>query len=162
RPDALAGWLYGAAVRVTLAARRIERRRATEPRRPALPARDPLDELTAREFLAIRDTEIALLLELDRAALVLCCLQGLLLDWAAVPDAVAALLIAIPRPRIWLALLIGIVGIGIGWIAIAKSPAPQPPALPAKPAPERLPPGVVARLGVSRQMLGAPIAFAPD
>src|SRR5205085_9869172 len=88
---------------------------------------------------------------------------GACLGSAAVPDTVAALVIAAPRPRLWVALLIGIMGIGVGWIAVAKSPAPQPPAgAPAKPAAERLPPGVVARLGVPRLPLGTALAFAPD
>src|SRR5262245_19813539 len=84
RPDALPVWLHRTAFRLALNARRGEnRRRAAEARSPAATGRNPLDELTARELLAILDDEIERLPERDRAALVLCCLDGMSLDEAA-------------------------------------------------------------------------------
>jgi RNA polymerase sigma factor (sigma-70 family) len=230
RPDALAGWLYGTAFRLALNARRAARRRAVEPYRPSAPTRDPLDELTAREFLAILDAEIARLSERDRCALVLCGVEGLSLDEAAarlgvtrdavkgrlersrlrlrrnlaqrgVAVALAAGLAIVPSPSVAAPLLratielirpgaavspaiaalanaagpawvrvvriaaiaviaLGMIGLGS---TLALRAAPQPPAAPPnKPPAERLPPGVVARLGVPRLPLGAPLAFAPD
>src|SRR5205823_14151575 len=46
-------------------------------------SRDPLDEVSAREFLAALDAAVARLPNPERSALILCCLNGLSLDEAA-------------------------------------------------------------------------------
>src|SRR5262245_40220365 len=75
---ALAVWLHRTAYRLALDARRAEHsRRAAESRRPVRVPRNPLDELLARELLAILDAEIERLPDQDRGALILCCLDGL-------------------------------------------------------------------------------------
>jgi RNA polymerase sigma factor (sigma-70 family) len=80
-PDRLAAWLYGVARQVALNALRGEaRRRQREGRagRAACPqaARDPLDEMTARELLAALDEEVQRLPETFRLPVILCCLEG--------------------------------------------------------------------------------------
>src|SRR2546426_352728 len=65
------------------AARRDRRRRAIESRHPSQSVRDPLEDLSACEFLAILDAEIERLPETERLPLILCCLDGLSLDEAA-------------------------------------------------------------------------------
>ncbi len=221
RPAALAVWLHRSAYRLAVDARRAaRRRRAAESRRPVRTPQNPLDELMARELLAILDSEIERLPDQDRGPLILCCLDGLSLDEAAsrlgvtagaikgrlergrallrrnlekrglllptilgaslllappavarqliestvslvlgvapATDAVAALLAATPRPRLWAALLIGMMGIGVGLMALAKSPSPEqpPPAnAPVLPPPrldrfgDPLPDGALMRLG---------------
>src|SRR5262249_5608530 len=73
---------------------------------------------------------------------------------ATAPGAVAALLAGGPRPRLWAALVLGLVGVGVGLIPVARSPAPEPPAAKSPPPPPRvdrfgdpLPDGAVARFG---------------
>src|SRR5262249_6311181 len=59
QPGALPVWLHRTAFRLALNARRAEqRRRAAERHRPVPRTRDPLDELTGRELLAVLDAEI--------------------------------------------------------------------------------------------------------
>src|SRR5262245_58969964 len=221
RPAALPAWLHATAYRLSLNARRARHRRAVaEFRVAARLATDPLDDLSARELLAILDSEVYRLPEADRGAVVLCCLDGLSLDEAAArlavtpgavrgrlergrarlrhnlarrgvtipvalgaglllappavarplteatisvclgraaaPVAVAALLAGGPRPRLWAALALGLVGVGVGLIPVARSPAPEPPAA-KSPLPPRvdnhgdpLPEGAVARFGTVR------------
>jgi RNA polymerase sigma factor (sigma-70 family) len=81
RPEALAGWLHGVAVRLAQKARAIAvRRQSSGPcppdREPPDPHPDPLDVLTARELLALIDAEIGRLPEVYRLPLVLCDLEG--------------------------------------------------------------------------------------
>ncbi|WP_168218931.1 RNA polymerase sigma factor [Limnoglobus roseus] len=85
-PRAVAGWLYGTVVRVSLkargtaartAARKVARKAATERAAPLRPGGDPLAEITGRELVAAVDEELARLPERFRAAVVLCCLDGL-------------------------------------------------------------------------------------
>jgi RNA polymerase sigma factor (sigma-70 family) len=72
-----AGWLHGAARRAALCARRAaERRRKHEGRARSMAQRSPSEELTWREARAILDEEIGRLPEAQRAAFVLCCLEG--------------------------------------------------------------------------------------
>ncbi len=80
----LAGWLYQVAYRTALrtkdgTAARQRREQHAEPRQPG----DPLDELTARELLAVVDEEIHQLGEAHRTALLLCYFQGHTCDEAA-------------------------------------------------------------------------------
>jgi RNA polymerase sigma factor (sigma-70 family) len=83
-PAALPCWLYRTAYRLALDARRSEsRRKAAEARRPASTGRDPLDELSARELLAVLDAEIERLPERERQPLILCCLDGQSLEEAS-------------------------------------------------------------------------------
>src|SRR4051794_15428611 len=101
-PRAGAGWLYGAAVRVALRAPRAAAPAPRAPRaaprgaggRPARPAaaggaapprpgRDPLAEITGRELASALDEELARLPEPLRAAVVLCCVDGLSQEQAA-------------------------------------------------------------------------------
>jgi RNA polymerase sigma factor (sigma-70 family) len=76
-PGSVAAWLYGAAVRVSLKARRAAARASEATRRaPARVAPDPLAEITARELVGVIDAELARLPEQFRAVVVLCCLEG--------------------------------------------------------------------------------------
>lgn len=84
RPESLACWLHGVAHRLALQARRaqLQRREKETCARPSSPP-SPLDELTAREFLAVLDEELQKLPENYRAPLILCCLEGLSQEEAA-------------------------------------------------------------------------------
>jgi RNA polymerase sigma factor (sigma-70 family) len=78
---ALAAWLHGVACRVARAARSagLRRRRRETPApdlAPPDPRPDPLDELTAREFLLLLDEEIGRLPEVYRLPVICCCLEG--------------------------------------------------------------------------------------
>ncbi len=80
----LAAWLYGAAFRVCLRARRGRARskithRIVERRASA----DPLADLSVREFLAVFDDELARLPDRFRLPLVLCLIEGLSQEEAA-------------------------------------------------------------------------------
>jgi RNA polymerase sigma factor (sigma-70 family) len=82
RPERLSAWLYGAARRLALRCLRADARRRRREARSALAAppkrpSDPLDELTARELLLALDEEVERLPEVQRLAVVLCCLEGL-------------------------------------------------------------------------------------
>jgi RNA polymerase sigma factor (sigma-70 family) len=77
---ALAAWLYGVARRLALKARGVKAR-WTRRRRPLLlppadPHASPLDELSARELLAIFEEELERLPAAYRLPLILCCLEG--------------------------------------------------------------------------------------
>src|SRR4051794_29236215 len=77
----LSGWLYTVAVRLARRAARRAKPGLPDPvpdRRPG-----PSDELSARELLAALDEELARLPEPFRLAVVLCCLEGLSRDEAA-------------------------------------------------------------------------------
>jgi RNA polymerase sigma factor (sigma-70 family) len=80
RPDALGAWLHQSAFRLALRARR---RHPPPEAQPPRQAPDPLDALTARELLAALDEELARLPDEQRAAVVLCGLEGLSLEEAA-------------------------------------------------------------------------------
>jgi RNA polymerase sigma factor (sigma-70 family) len=86
-PRMLPGWLHGVATRVAMKARAgRSRRRFTGQALPRfLPDShaNPLDELSARELLAILDTEIRRLPEVYRLPVILCCLEGQTLEEAA-------------------------------------------------------------------------------
>ena len=80
-PEALAAWLHGVARRVALKARAAAARR--RPRQPEALAGDPpdrrpdpLDQLTARELLAVIDEEVRRLPAAYRLPVVLCYLEG--------------------------------------------------------------------------------------
>ncbi len=94
RIEALPCWLHGVVHRLAVQARRAQvRRREREARVLPAPSVDPLDELTARELVAVLDEEIGKLPENQRAPLILCCLEGLSQEEAAKrlgcsPDAV--------------------------------------------------------------------------
>jgi RNA polymerase sigma factor (sigma-70 family) len=85
RPESLAAWLHGVAVRLALRTRKAgARRRQEEALAPAAAsARDPLDELSARELLAVLDEELQRLPDNHRLPLILCGLQGLSQEEAA-------------------------------------------------------------------------------
>jgi RNA polymerase sigma factor (sigma-70 family) len=81
-PEALSGWLHGVAVRLASKARAASRRRSfcgadfkSALQGAADPHPDPLDALSAREFLGLIDREIARLPEAYRLPLVLCDLE---------------------------------------------------------------------------------------
>jgi RNA polymerase sigma factor (sigma-70 family) len=81
RPEALAGWLYGVAHRVSRKAHTASarHRRTAAPSlggEPAAPHADPLDQLTARELLAALDEEVQRLPAVYRLPVILCCLEG--------------------------------------------------------------------------------------
>jgi RNA polymerase sigma factor (sigma-70 family) len=85
--EGLAAWLYGVARLVARNALRGEgRRRSREAaafQAPTSSPPDPLDELTARELLAILDEEVARLPEAHRLAVIYCGLEGLSQEEAA-------------------------------------------------------------------------------
>jgi RNA polymerase sigma factor (sigma-70 family) len=85
RPDALAAWLHGVAFRLALRARKGNSHRREQEARASVAQStiDPLDELSARELLAILDQELNRLPDCHRLPLVLCGLQGLSQDEAA-------------------------------------------------------------------------------
>lgn len=77
----LSGWLYTVSARL---ARRAARRAMPAPAGPVADLRPgPLETLSARELLAALDDELARLPEPFRMAVVLCCLDGLSRDEAA-------------------------------------------------------------------------------
>jgi RNA polymerase sigma factor (sigma-70 family) len=80
-PERLAAWLHGIARNLALKSRRAECRRLNREARAArdassAPLHDPLDELSARELLAIIDEELRRLPEVYRLPLILCYLEG--------------------------------------------------------------------------------------
>jgi RNA polymerase sigma factor (sigma-70 family) len=82
--ESVGGWLHQVAHNLALKAReqaaaRRRREHRPEKRSPA----DPLDEVTGRELLAVLDEELARLPQRNRAALVLCYLEGKTRDEAA-------------------------------------------------------------------------------
>jgi RNA polymerase sigma factor (sigma-70 family) len=87
RPEALASFLYGAALRIARKARTAKRRRLVPLPSPAPepvdPRPQPLDVLTGRELLELLDAEIARLPETYRLPLLLCLLQGRTVEDAA-------------------------------------------------------------------------------
>jgi RNA polymerase sigma factor (sigma-70 family) len=88
RPEALASFLYGIALRLARRARLVAARRpltALTPQipEPVDPSPHPLDVLSGRELLALLDTEVARLPEVYRLPLLLCVLQGRTLEEAA-------------------------------------------------------------------------------
>jgi RNA polymerase sigma factor (sigma-70 family) len=77
RPELLAGWLYGVAVRVALKARAgIARRRAHEQRATLGTVPDPTDEVSRSDLHALLSAEMEFLPEKYRAPLVLCYWEG--------------------------------------------------------------------------------------
>ncbi|HKB04850.1 MAG TPA: sigma-70 family RNA polymerase sigma factor, partial [Gemmataceae bacterium] len=83
-PSALATWLYGAAYRVALKSRRTTARvRAAQQRAGNRAPTDPLAEITGRELVTAVDEELSRLPDPLRAAVVLCCLEGLSQEEAA-------------------------------------------------------------------------------
>ena len=81
RPEALASFLYGVAVRLARKARAAAKRRKIGQLPPVTPepidpCPQPLDMLSGRELLALLETEIARLPEVYRLPLLLCLLQG--------------------------------------------------------------------------------------
>jgi RNA polymerase sigma factor (sigma-70 family) len=91
RPEALASFLYGVALRL---ARMARRRKRTEPARSAVieptdPRPHALDAMSGRELLAMVDAEVARLPEVYRLPVLLCVLQersveeaARILDWS--------------------------------------------------------------------------------
>jgi RNA polymerase sigma factor (sigma-70 family) len=84
RRQSLAGWLYGIAYRTALPLRRdAARRKGREGRETARTPSDPAREAIHRELCAVIDAELFHLPEDQRAALVLCYLEGRTRDEAA-------------------------------------------------------------------------------
>ncbi len=82
--DSVAGWLFGVARNVACRTRDAAARRAAHERRIAIPiVVEPVEEVTARELFAVLEEELGRLPEKERAALVLCYLEGLTRDEAA-------------------------------------------------------------------------------
>lgn len=84
QPESLSCWLHSIAHRLAVQARRahLRRPRHEAKARPPSPP-NPLDELTAQEFLTVLDDELQKLSENQRAPLILCCLEGLSQEEAA-------------------------------------------------------------------------------
>ena len=74
--ESIAGWLYAVAARIALKARRKTVVQDSNPAGRAPAAIDVLDELTAREALAILDEELARLPEKYRTLVALCLVEG--------------------------------------------------------------------------------------
>jgi RNA polymerase sigma factor (sigma-70 family) len=84
RAEALPCWLHSVARRLAVQARRaLARRREREARVQPRSSADPLEELSARELVAVLDEEIGRLPESQRAVVILCCLEGLSQEEAA-------------------------------------------------------------------------------
>src|SRR5260370_23663816 len=87
RPDALAAWLYGVAYRVAAKARAEHRRRKTLGTEAVTECPDArphaLNRLTGRELMLAFEMELQRLPESYRLPIVLCCLEGLILEEAA-------------------------------------------------------------------------------
>jgi len=82
--SSIANWLYVTARRVSADARVATKRRAKREGRAAVrPAHEPVDRMTGRELLAALDEELERLPPHYREPLVLCCLEGLTRDEAA-------------------------------------------------------------------------------
>ena len=73
---ALAAWLHGVARRVARKARSARRRPTVALGDPVDPRPNALDQLTARELLAIVDEEVERLPSAYRLPILLCCLEG--------------------------------------------------------------------------------------
>src|SRR5262245_15905251 len=70
-------WLYGAAFRTAMNAKRARKRRGVEPRDcEGRAAEQPVTQAALREVQAILDDEVNRLPERQRAVFVLCCLEG--------------------------------------------------------------------------------------
>jgi RNA polymerase sigma factor (sigma-70 family) len=80
--DSLAAWLHSVTFRIALRVRKSQERLRGLPA-PARTVADPLDELTAREYLTIIDEELQRLPEKYRLPLVLCLCSGLTQEEAA-------------------------------------------------------------------------------
>jgi RNA polymerase sigma factor (sigma-70 family) len=83
RPEALAGFLYGIALRLARKARRRFVPTQSDIPEPVDPHPHPLDAITGRELLALLDEEIARLPEVFRLPLLLCVMQGRSVEEAA-------------------------------------------------------------------------------
>src|SRR5262249_14763861 len=82
--DALAGWLYKVAFRLSVKLRAsAERRRQAERHPPPAPPRQADDQITWGELRVVLDEELDRLPEKYRAPLLLCCLAGRTRDEAA-------------------------------------------------------------------------------
>jgi RNA polymerase sigma factor (sigma-70 family) len=139
--DSLAAWLHGVAYRVASRARAAgSRQRQHEAPcadlTPSDPHADPLDELTARELLAVVDEEVQRLPPVHRLPVILCCLEGKsqeeaarLLGWT--PGSVkgrlergrARLRDRLARRGLTLPAALAVVGIGHGGASAAVSAA---------------------------------------
>jgi RNA polymerase sigma factor (sigma-70 family) len=125
----IANWLYATARKVAANARAAaHRRRKREGRAAVSEVAAPVDRLTGRELLAILDEELDRLPAIYREPLVLCCLEGLTRDEAAVRLGVPAgtLKIRLERGRKRLAKALALRGcaLGAGLLALtATSPA---------------------------------------
>jgi RNA polymerase sigma factor (sigma-70 family) len=85
--ESLASWLHGVARRVSLKARALRARRMrleTAAQHPPVPSPDPMEVISCRELLGILDEELERLPEKQRLPIILCCLEGLSLEEAAV------------------------------------------------------------------------------
>lgn len=131
----VANWLYTTARRIAAQATRASRRRAAREVRPARPSPSVLDEMTARELLVAVDEELDRLPPIYREALVLCHLEGLARDEAAVnlgvPLATVKMRLERGRKRLADALTRRGIVLGATLLAVAAtSPAgASPPAL---------------------------------
>ena len=81
KPEAIAAWLHGVAVRVSRKA--LSRRRKTEPLPKLMPASKPLQDATWADARRVIDEALAAMPDSLRVPLVLCYLEGLTRDEAA-------------------------------------------------------------------------------
>ncbi|MFO0807837.1 MAG: sigma-70 family RNA polymerase sigma factor [Gemmataceae bacterium] len=152
RPS-VANWLFTTARRVARNARVVARRRTRHEANAAVPrAVEPADELTARELLAALDEELARLAPIYREPLVLCYLEGLTRDEAAlrlgVPAGTVKIRLERGRKRLGDALVRRGVVAGVGLLTLAVTS-------PAWAAPSRM---IDAVLSAAAGDVSAPVA----
>jgi len=159
RPDRLANWLFGVAVRV---GRKAAASAAAPPQPPAAPAFAPDTSVSvlADELLRVLDEELAALPEAERLPLVLCYLQGRTQDEAArvCGTCVRTLRRRLERGRAALRRRLERRGVApaaaLGALAVAPAAAPASPrvlaaALAGGPVPSSLSPWVAEELAMS-------------
>jgi RNA polymerase sigma factor (sigma-70 family) len=140
--DSVAGWLYTTARNVSRRARLAARRRARREARAAVTESvEAVDRVSGRELLATLDEELGRLPARYREPLVLCYLEGLTRDEAAVrlgvPPATVKTRLERGRKRLATALSRRGCAVGVGLLALAATS-------PAGASPPRLVEGVLA------------------
>lgn len=141
----IANWLHATARKMAANARVSARRRARREANAAVPeARQPVDQISGRELLALLDQELEKLPVRYREPLVLCCLEGLTRDEAAcrlgVPTGTLKIRLERARKRLGDALTLRGCALGAGLLAVAI-------ASPAEGAPSRLCETILASVG---------------
>jgi RNA polymerase sigma factor (sigma-70 family) len=154
--SSVASWLYATARKVAHNARLAARRRARREARVAVPeAMQPLDEISGRELLAALDEELERLPAHYREPLVLCYLEGLTRDEAAVrlgvPPGTIKIQLERGRKRLGAALTGRGWGLGAGLLTLAATS-------PTRASPPRVIEGILAAVAGSPRAAVAALA----